>query len=123
MLNLKEGTRAVQFARQILEAYVKHEEQSSYTLEKIFQQKQGVFVTIHTILNHELRGCIGIPYPVMALQDAIIESAQSVARDPRFLPCGATAARGGESRLRGGLPGSIPLCRSEQGAPARGTYR
>lgn len=86
MLNLKEGTRAVQFARQILEAYVKHEEQSSYTLEKIFQQKQGVFVTIHTILNHELRGCIGIPYPVMALQDAIIESAQSVARDPRFLP-------------------------------------
>jgi hypothetical protein len=86
MLNLVEGTKAVQFARQILEEYVKHEKTSSRTLEKIFHQKQGVFVTIHIFPNHELRGCIGIPFPVMTLQEAITESAQSVTRDPRFPP-------------------------------------
>ena len=36
--------------------------------------------------GHDLRGCIGIPLPVMPLQEAIIESAQSVTQDPRFLP-------------------------------------
>ena len=86
MLSLVEGTKAVQFARQILEDYVKHEKTSSQTLGNIFHQKQGVFVTVHTFPNHELRGCIGIPFPVMTLQEAITESAQSVTRDPRFPP-------------------------------------
>jgi uncharacterized protein (TIGR00296 family) len=86
MLSLVEGTKAVRFARQIIEEYVKHGKKSSQSLGKSFHQKQGVFVTIHTFPNHELRGCIGIPLPVMTLQDAIIESAQSVTRDPRFPP-------------------------------------
>ena len=86
MLSLVEGTKAVQFARQILEEYVKREKNSSPNLGKSFHQKQGVFVTLHTFPDRELRGCIGIPLPVMSLQDAIIESAQSVTRDPRFPP-------------------------------------
>jgi len=86
MLSLVEGTKAVQFARQILEEYVKREKNSSPNLGKSFHQKQGVFVTLHTFPDHELRGCIGIPLPIMSLQDAIIESAQSVTRDPRFPP-------------------------------------
>ncbi|MCX6672001.1 MAG: TIGR00296 family protein [Euryarchaeota archaeon] len=86
MLSLVEGTKAVQFARQILEEYVKREKNSSPNLGKSFHQKQGIFVTLHTFPNHELRGCIGIPLPIMSLQDAIIESAQSVTRDPRFPP-------------------------------------
>jgi len=90
MLSLAEGIKAVQFARQILEDYVKHEKKSLQNLEKSFHQKQGVFVTLHTFPNHELRGCIGIPLPVMTLQDAIIESAQSVTRDPRFPPLSET---------------------------------
>jgi uncharacterized protein (TIGR00296 family) len=86
MLSLVEGTKAVQFARHILEEYVKREKKSSPNLGKSFHQKQGVFVTLHTFPDHELRGCIGIPLPIMTLQDAIIESAQSVTRDPRFPP-------------------------------------
>lgn len=84
MLSLAKGTKAVQFARKILEEYVKHDKSSSQNLGKSFKQKQGVFVTLHTFPQHELRGCIGIPLPIMTLQDAIIESAQSVTRDPRF---------------------------------------
>jgi uncharacterized protein (TIGR00296 family) len=86
MLSLIEGTKAVQFARQIIEEYIKHERKSSQNIVNSFHQKQGVFVTLHTFPNHELRGCIGIPLPVMTLKNAITESAQSVTRDPRFPP-------------------------------------
>jgi len=90
MLSLAEGTKAVQFARQILEDYTKHNKKPSQSLGKSFHKKQGVFVTLHTFPHHELRGCIGIPLPVMTLQDAITESAQSVTRDPRFPPLSET---------------------------------
>jgi uncharacterized protein (TIGR00296 family) len=86
MLNRKEGTKAVQFARQVIQDYVQNTKKSKPNLGSLFQEKQGVFVTLHTYPDHELRGCIGIPLPVMSLQDAIIESAQSVTRDPRFPP-------------------------------------
>jgi len=90
MLSLVEGVKAVQFARRIIEEYVKHEMKSSQILGNSFHEKQGVFVTLHTFPDHELRGCIGIPLPVMTLQDAIIKSAQSVTRDPRFPPLAET---------------------------------
>jgi len=46
-------------------------------------KKQGVFVTLHK--KGELRGCIGIPEPVMPLGDAIINAAKSAAfHDSRF---------------------------------------
>jgi hypothetical protein len=86
MLSLTEGTKAVQFARQILQDYVKHDKTSLQNLGSSFHEQHGVFVTLHTFPGHELRGCIGIPLPVMPLQDAIVESAQSVTRDPRFPP-------------------------------------
>jgi uncharacterized protein (TIGR00296 family) len=84
MLCLGEGKKAVQLARQIVDSFVKHEKNLSSDLGFLFHEKQGVFVTLHTFPDHELRGCIGIPLPVMSLQDAIIKSAQSVTRDPRF---------------------------------------
>jgi uncharacterized protein (TIGR00296 family) len=90
MLNLAKGTKAVQFARQILQDYIQHEKHEIPDLEKSFHEHQGVFVTLHTYPDHELRGCIGIPLPVMPLHDALIESAQSVTRDPRFSPLKAT---------------------------------
>lgn len=86
MLNVEQGTNAVRFARRIILEQVSHMKQSSSDLGPSFREKQGVFVTIHTFPGHELRGCIGIPFPVMSLQDAIIESAQSVTHDPRFPP-------------------------------------
>jgi uncharacterized protein (TIGR00296 family) len=69
---------------------VQHKKHLSLDLGQSFHEKQGVFVTLHTFPGHELRGCIGIPLPVMTLQDAITESAQSVTRDPRFPPLAET---------------------------------
>ncbi len=86
MLNLEDGTKAVQFARQIIQTYVQQKKNSIPVLGSSFQEKQGVFVTLHTYPDHELRGCIGIPLPVMSLQSSILEAAQSVTQDPRFPP-------------------------------------
>jgi uncharacterized protein (TIGR00296 family) len=86
MLKLDEGKKAVVFARNIIEKYVRNSKINVPDLEGVFNEKQGAFVTIHTYPEHDLRGCIGIPLPVMSLKDAIIEGAQSATRDPRFLP-------------------------------------
>lgn len=49
------------------------------------KEKKGVFVTLTK--NGELRGCIGYPYPIMPLSDALIKAAESAAfSDPRFEP-------------------------------------
>jgi uncharacterized protein (TIGR00296 family) len=90
MLTLTYGTKAVRFARQVITAYVTHQPTPPGDLGKPFQEKQGVFVTLHTYPEHDLRGCIGIPLPVMMLSDAIIESAQSATQDPRFPPLAAS---------------------------------
>jgi len=52
-----------------------------------YSEKRGVFITILTHPRKELRGCIGVPYPVMPLWQAVIHSALSSAfKDPRFQP-------------------------------------
>jgi hypothetical protein len=86
MLSQDNGVKAVRFARESVELFVKKNQTPKSNFGEVFNQKLGVFVTIHTFPDHELRGCIGIPLPVMRLQDAIIESAQSATRDPRFPP-------------------------------------
>ncbi len=84
MLNLNEGRNAVEFARAVVEAFVKNRATPSANLSELFNQERGVFVTIHTHPLHNLRGCIGIPQPIMPLKKAIIDSAKSATRDPRF---------------------------------------
>ena len=86
MLSSKDGIKSVNFARNIIEQFVKSKTTPSDDLGRPFTEKQGVFVTIHTFPNHDLRGCIGIPLPVMPLKDAIIEGGKSATRDPRFPP-------------------------------------
>lgn len=88
MLNLEEGKKATRFARENVELFVKHKKISSKPHDNFFQEQRGVFVTLHKYPSYDLRGCIGIPNPVMSLQDAIISSAKSVTHDPRFLPLG-----------------------------------
>ena len=52
---------------------------------EIFNDKRGVFVTLTE--EGELRGCIGYPYPVLPLGEALHDAAVSAAvRDPRFMP-------------------------------------
>jgi len=86
MLNLDEGKKAVLFARKIVEQFVKDNKIQDLDLGKPFLDKQGAFVTLHTYPDINLRGCIGIPLPVMPLRDAIAEGAKSATRDPRFPP-------------------------------------
>ena len=84
-LTEEEGAAALSLARQALEAAVRNERFSPPTLPPVFQEKRGVFVTLTE--GGELRGCIGLPYPVMPLAGAIREAAASAAlQDPRFQP-------------------------------------
>ena len=86
MLSLKQGKKAVNYARAVIESYIKNIKIPLFNLEKTFNQKLGVFVTLHTFPTRNLRGCIGIPNPIMPLKNAIVEASQSATCDPRFPP-------------------------------------
>lgn len=54
------------------------------SLSPLLREKRGTFVTLW---EGELRGCIGFPYPVKPLAEAVQEAAVSAAlQDPRFPP-------------------------------------
>ncbi|MDD1670283.1 MAG: TIGR00296 family protein [Methanomicrobiales archaeon] len=85
VLTAGEGAAALALARQALEAGVKGDRFTPPVLPPVFYEKRGVFVTLNE--GGTLRGCIGLPYPVMPLGDAIQEAAVSAAlQDPRFPP-------------------------------------
>ena len=73
--------------RAVAEAFDGREFVPNKEIQEKYSQKQGVFVTILTYPQKELRGCIGVPYAVMPLWQAVVYSALSSAfRDPRFQP-------------------------------------
>jgi uncharacterized protein (TIGR00296 family) len=93
-LSQKEGEYLVKLARNTVEQYLK-----TGKLPKIppdvppkLKEKCGVFVTINKMEKnregkHELRGCIGFPYPTHMLAQAVMEAAiSSATQDPRFYP-------------------------------------
>jgi uncharacterized protein (TIGR00296 family) len=81
----EEGKCALAVARKALASALKGELYTAKNLPPVFQEKRGVFVTLKE--RGELRGCIGIPYPVMPLGEALIDVAVcSGLNDPRFLP-------------------------------------
>ncbi|TRZ92433.1 MAG: TIGR00296 family protein [Methanosarcinales archaeon] len=89
MLTEKEGEMAVKLARKAIEEYlVSGKKIKPDNLPSVFREKRGVFVTLNKKTEKkELRGCIGRPYPVMRLGEAIITSAINAAlEDPRFDP-------------------------------------
>ena len=87
MLTIKDGEKAVKLAREIVERYTRKEELPKLeNYSGVFDEKRGVFVTINTYPTHNLRGCIGIPEPIMPLKNAIKEAAVSATHDPRFPP-------------------------------------
>ncbi len=83
----EEGEEGLKLARAaIVEQLSKNSKmQAPDNLPASFEEKRGVFVTLN---KHEnLRGCIGYPYPIFKLKDAIIDAAISAAlNDPRFPP-------------------------------------
>lgn len=85
MLTADEGSMAVKMARNTMEAVVHGSPVPSTSLPPVFSEKRGVFVTITR--SGELRGCIGYPYPVLPLREAIPSAATGAAlEDPRFPP-------------------------------------
>ena len=89
MLSRSEGEMAVQLARSAIQEYLGNNKKiKPDNLPPVFSEKRGVFVTLNKISeSKELRGCIGRPYPLMPLGEAIIASATNAAlEDPRFDP-------------------------------------
>lgn len=89
MLTKPEGELAVRLARKAIEECLNNATKiKPDSLPKVFQENRGVFVTLNKKRHgKELRGCIGRPYPVLPLGEAIILSAINAARsDPRFHP-------------------------------------
>jgi uncharacterized protein (TIGR00296 family) len=89
-MDTKEGQSALSIARRAIELYVKEHKKlnpDGKDVPKLFSEKSGVFVTLFTYPEKELRGCIGYPEPVQSLIDALIDSAINAAtQDPRFEP-------------------------------------
>jgi len=82
-LTAEEGKLALGLARGVIEYTIVKKPKPMLTLTPVFGEKRGVFVTLTK--NGLLRGCIGFPYPVMPLGDAIEHAAVAAAlEDPRF---------------------------------------
>lgn len=87
-LSAEEGRMAVKLARKALESLFKGGKVGTDNYPRVFRERFGLFTSLHTYPEKELRGCIGFPEPVMPLSEAIADSAVSAARDPRFPPLG-----------------------------------
>ncbi|MET1125000.1 MAG: TIGR00296 family protein [Archaeoglobaceae archaeon] len=84
-LTIDEGEKAVRLARRAIETYLESRKVLKERLGGVFEEKRGVFTTLTK--HGQLRGCIGFPYPIKRLDEAIIESAIAAAvDDPRFEP-------------------------------------
>ena len=87
LLTEEEGALALQAARAFVQAAVTRSPLPPIGFPEIFSENRGVFVTLTEF--GDLRGCIGYPYPVMPLGEALREAAVSAAlSDPRFYPVG-----------------------------------
>ncbi|MBN1377050.1 AmmeMemoRadiSam system protein A [Candidatus Woesearchaeota archaeon] len=85
-LNKTFGNVFLKIARDSIESYLNDEnsepQKENYPHNEL-DESRGVFVTLHK--NKELRGCIGYPYPVLPLFNAIVKAARGAAfGDPRF---------------------------------------
>ena len=85
-LTKEQGQELVRLARTTVDAFVRGEDIANpeYWTEPFLRETRGTFVTLK-LLDGELRGCIGFPYPVKQLGEAVTEAAMSAAAyDPRF---------------------------------------
>jgi uncharacterized protein (TIGR00296 family) len=86
VLSEEEGKLAVRIARGFIEIHLAGRQLPEIPdLPPVFGENRGVFVTLKR--GGDLRGCIGIPYPVMPLSEALEQAAiSSATEDPRFMP-------------------------------------
>lgn len=84
-MNESEGMVAVKIARQTIEDWVRSNKKfDPKDCPRMFEERSGAFVTIHTYPERELRGCIGFVEAVFPLKNAIVEAAIAATHDPRF---------------------------------------
>jgi uncharacterized protein (TIGR00296 family) len=82
-----EGKKALEIARKTINLWIlKGEKYIPEKYPESFNEKAGVFTTIHTYPGRKLRGCIGYPEPFMPLIRSLINSAIHATKDPRFEP-------------------------------------
>jgi hypothetical protein len=85
LLTAQEGKLALSYAKKILLNHVGKIPFTEPAWPPVFKQTRGVFVTLTKHGN--LRGCIGFPYPVLPLNEALFDATKSAATgDPRFPP-------------------------------------
>jgi uncharacterized protein len=89
-LSPEEGRSVVRLARSTIDAFVKGERPPAQSWSTgTMSEPRGVFVTINRaeMGPDRLRGCIGFPYPVKRLGEAVQEAAIAASsEDPRFPP-------------------------------------
>ncbi len=89
-LSLDEGKILVNIARIAIETWLKDHKRIKppNKIKTKLQSKMGVFTTLkYWGKDKSLRGCIGLPYPIKPLVEAVIESSIDAATsDPRFPP-------------------------------------
>ena len=86
MLTLDNGILIIHYTRSLITSHISKNPLNPPVFPPVFREKRGVFVTLHTYPDHQLRGCIGIPYPIMIFEEALKEAAISSTHDPRFHP-------------------------------------
>ena len=89
-LSLEDGKTLVHLARLAVAKYLETREiiKAPPDTPARLSRKTGVFVTLNTVKpTHELRGCIGFPYPEEPLVNGTIKAAiYAATEDPRFQP-------------------------------------
>ena len=82
MYTLEDGTCLVNSTRKIITNYLKNNKNRIQLnlSNKKFVKKVGVFVTLNTYPNNNLRGCIGYPEPVLSLKDSLEQAAIAAAQ-------------------------------------------
>ncbi|MCX8198287.1 MAG: TIGR00296 family protein [Candidatus Micrarchaeota archaeon] len=87
-ISAQDGAYLVGLARRAIEHYF--ESGKSLLPQKrdgVLGEKRGVFVTLESYPQKELRGCIGYPLPIKELALAVVDNALHAAfEDPRFPP-------------------------------------
>jgi len=85
LLTEEEGAVAVSAAISYVHEAVTKQQSTNPNLPEVFTQKRGIFVTLTK--KGDLRGCIGYPYPMLQLGEAIKDAAyQAALHDSRFYP-------------------------------------
>ena len=90
-MDKEDGIKLVKLARKAIEYFMHTGRMPAETFDSpVLKEKRGVFVTLKTAEDNELRGCIGFPFPTHPLLKATVDGALNAAfNDPRFQPLSA----------------------------------